>query len=565
MEWIRRDSCKTIEDVIERNTNTSIDKFIDVNVETEIPGLNEAYEMILKAITDGEHITIFGDYDADGVTSTAILWSAIRMLSGKNPTARLPRRFSEGYGFSMKAVDEINEGLLITVDNGIAAVEPIAKIKEKGVSVIIIDHHLAGDEVPKADVIVNPHYQKNNESDFHEWCGAGLAYRLCKKLIPHFSCSDKIKRAMHSYFIQLAAIGTVCDVMPLVKDNRKIVIEGLKELNQNPCKGIKAILTETETEYVDEMTCGFLLGPMINAAGRMEDDGPMVAFDLLTASNREGSCSIETNASALVEYNTKRKALVAEALESTEEIIAEKCLYGNYPLVVVNKTISEGIIGIIAGKLAEKYGVSTIVFTESSTPGVLKGSARTAGGVSIKEMMDAAKDYILRYGGHPGAGGLSIDADKMDDMYDAMNKYMGEYDIELQNDIKYDLEVDVSELATALVTVKKYAPYGEGNPRIVFKIKPFYLSPRQGLFYKLMGEKSEHIKLFGNEFSAIGFGLSSLYDDSEDKSIECVGSLSENIFRGCGELQIEMQDFKHCSMTKTSALAELLATKLKSL
>lgn len=570
MVWEKKDACMSIEEVIERNTGMSIDEFLDPGEPTEISGLSDVVNRIEEAIDNNEKITIFGDYDVDGITASAILWSVFKIL-GNTANIRLPKRFSEGFGFSLAAADEISEGLLITVDNGISAIEPIRKIKEKGVSVIVVDHHLAGDELPNADYIIDPHVNKVSETDFEEWCGAGLAYRIALELLKHYLEGENEKRYLRtvSYIEQLATLGTICDVMPLVRDNRAIVLNGLREINERPCKGLNALLIATNVEYVDESVCGFKIGPIINAAGRMLDDGAMLAFDVLTACARGGEKPLDVLATELVELNEKRKSTVFEAMEKAENVIIDDCLYGNKPLIVCMENVNEGIVGIVAGRLAEKYKTPTIVLTDTKD-GLLKGSARSYGGIDIKVAMDAAKDCIEKYGGHSGAGGLTVDPDHLEEIYFKMNgnivsQTCGSADTKGADTIYYDLEMPIEKLAETIEHLSKYAPFGQGNDRIVFKIDKFTLSPKAGQFAQTRGVHNEHVSLFGNGFVAIGFGLSDKYDENGAKEVSCVGMLSKNYFMGKSENQIEMLDFVAVNAKKTSVLADILAAKMKSL
>lgn len=559
MKWKKRDECTTIDDVIKRN----IGEFKENYPETGIVNLPEAVERIYEAIRTGEQITIFGDYDADGVTGAAILWATIRIMSDTAPNIRLPRRFSEGYGFSMTAAEEMNEGLLITVDNGITAFEPVKCVKDKGMSVIILDHHLPDDKLPEADMIVDPHCFKHNNDDFEDWCGSGLAYRVCKELLKKLE-NEVLRARTNAYILQLAAVGTVCDVVPLLRDNRMIVINGLKSINTMPCKGIAAILSVTGTTYVDESTCGYLIGPMLNAAGRMEDDGAMRSFDALTACNREGSADLESTVAALATLNDRRKTDVSDAMEIARQEITETVPQGAYPLIIRNDSIGEGIVGIIAGKIAEEYRVPTFVFT-SIGGGFLKGSARSYGGVHIKNMMDAASKVISGYGGHAGAGGLVVYEDAMFTLYTLMHRYMGSYKAEVSDTVEYDLEIEAADIPAAYTAISKYRPFGEGNPNIVFKVNKFVLSPRKGECFRRMGANKEHIKLFGNQFSAIGFDMADRFDESIGKTVTCVGTLTENNYRGYSEIQVEMRDLKVSNDTRDTELTKKLKEKLIAL
>ena len=556
MKWTKRDECTNIEDVIKRN----VGELGDDCPETEIVHLREAVDRINRAILSDEQITIFGDYDADGITGAAILWATIRIISGTDPVIRLPRRFSEGYGFSTQAADEVFDGLLITVDNGISAFEQIKCLKDKGVSVIVIDHHLPSENLPDADIIIDPHSFKSGKEDFEDWCGSGLAYRVCKELLK--TVKDDVMRARTlAYIQQLAAVGTVCDVVPLLRDNRKLVIDGLKSINTMPCKGLRAILNSTGTTYVDETTCGYLIGPVLNAAGRMEDDGAMLSFDVLTNCNRVGAGDLDGTVMSLISLNDRRKTEVSIAMEIARQEISETVPKGAYPIVIRNDSIAEGIVGIIAGKIAEEYRVPTFVFT-SVGGGLLKGSARSYGGVHIKQMMDAAADCIERYGGHAGAAGLTVREEKLLEMYVKMHRFMGKYTVKDSDTIEYDLEIDAADIPAAYAAISKYAPFGEGNPNIVFRINKFVMTPRNGECFRRMGACKEHIKLYGNKFSAVGFGMAAKFDPAIGKTVTCVGTLSENRFRGNTEIQIEMLDFKLSNDSKETELTRKLKEKL---
>lgn len=559
MKWKKRDECMTIDDVIKRN----IGEFKENYPETKIVNLSEAVERIYVAIQTGELITIFGDYDADGVTGAAILWATIRIMSGTAPVIRLPRRFSEGYGFSMTAADEMDEGLLITVDNGISAFEPIKAVKDKGMSVIVLDHHLPDKRMPEADIIVDPHCFKHEPDDFEDWCGSGLAYRVCKELLKKLG-NDVLRARTNAYIQQLAAVGTVCDVVPLVRDNRMIVINGLKSINMMPCKGIAAMLSITGTTYVDETTCGYLIGPMLNASGRMEDDGALRSFDVLTACNREGADDLESTVGALATLNDRRKADVSDAMEIARQEITETVPRGAYPFIIRNDSIGEGIVGIIAGKIAEEYKVPTFVFTSIGN-GLLKGSARSFGSVHIKQMMDAASKVIKSYGGHAGAGGLIVHEDDLFALYTMMHRYIGDYKAEISDTIEYDLEIGAADIPAAYTAISRYRPFGEGNPNIVFKVNKFVLCPRKGECFRKMGSNKEHIKFFGNKFSAIGFDMADRFDESIGKTVTCVGTLTENNYRGYSEIQVEMRDFKVSNDTKDTELTKKLKEKLIAL
>jgi single-stranded-DNA-specific exonuclease len=342
MKWIKFDESKTIEDVILRNTKyDNINNFVNGSKTTyQIKGLEEAALIIKNAIKNKIPITIVGDYDADGVNSSSIMDVSIKELGGI-VKVRLPKRFSEGYGLSTKIVDEIDEGLIITVDNGIVAFDAVEQAKAKGLTVIITDHHLPDDsgKLPDADIIINPHIK--GTADFEDYCGAGIAYKLAQKLIDNPKTLKKL-----SCF---AAIGTICDVMPLIEENRLIVIEGLRNLVTYGCRtsGMYSLLKANDLDrHITAENIGYKIGPIINAAGRLKDDG---AYDAYKVVSYDGPFD-ETLGLELVELNETRKKIVADSMAKIRSNIQSNCLFGEFPLVVYEPKLNEGIVGILAGR-----------------------------------------------------------------------------------------------------------------------------------------------------------------------------------------------------------------------
>lgn len=555
MEWTKKDSASTIIEVVERNTKMNIQDFLNPEKDPYLTGLNETVDFIKNEISKGTAISIIGDYDCDGITSSTILSLAFTEASGKEPFVRIPRRFSEGYGLSMKIIDEINEGLIVTVDNGIAAIEQVKEAKKKGLKVVVIDHHLPvknekGEVVlPDADVILDPHAIPG--SSFSDYCGAGLAYRVAKLLIPN--------NPLLTPLCALASIGTVADVMPLVGDNRNIVINGMAAVNsRNITTGLHLLLEELGIEWVSEGDYGFKLGPVMNAAGRLLDDGPIdvvnvlkTNFDPTDMHNAIALDDLHEQVKTLVKNNEKRRELVRSSMLEADELMKKEVL--RRPIVLYNPNFSEGIIGIIAGQLAEQYQTPAIVFTDTKTEGILKGSGRTYGNVHLKDLLDSVSQYLLGYGGHAGAAGLSV---KYEDLYDfkiALNGKLKDVDFGVDAEhLSYDLEIPLSDVASSLKELDKYAPFGEGNPQIRFKVTGFECSPVNGKFSKPMGPHMEHIRFYGKDVSAVGFDLAKRYQsDGEPKIMDFVGMLGNNYFKGRAYNQIEVIDYKKKEKEKT--------------
>lgn len=554
--WKKRDGCETLKDVIERNVGISIEEFMKPLSSDFILNLDNAVNCIEDAISKSQHITVFGDYDADGITSSAILYHTLKQLGCDSIDVRLPRRFSEGYGITEKAVQECEEGLLITVDNGIAAVEAIAAAKAKGLTVVVLDHHLLREDgiLPDADVIVDPSAIPG--SDFEHYCGAGLAYKLACKLVK----DNMFLKRMSC----LAAIGTVADVMPLIGDNRQIVIEGLKNINAGVMpRGLNSLLQELGVYSVNETDIGFRLGPILNAAGRLYDDGAAKSFALLVSSDSSSTVL----ARELIKINEERKETVAYSMEVCEQIIAEQCLFGECPLVVYttkNDTyqFNEGIVGIIAGRLSEQYKCPAIVLTETEEG--FKGSGRS-NTVHLKETLDKVlPEYFVKYGGHAGAAGLTIKKECIEDFKMAIQEVTEQPETFGEEIIYYDILITPDEIPRYAKELLEYAPFGQGNPMPVFLVENAPLIPKAGAFHKKMGAEGQHLRLFGKGFNFIAFNMSQKYEDlGEPLTIDSIGQLSINTFAGKADVQMECLDIEKSEISgNKTALGDLLANAL---
>ncbi len=548
----KREEINEIKDVVSANAGVPIEDFLSTEKEYKIKNIEKAKDIILEHLHD--KITIVGDYDCDGICASAIMKIAINKLGGKNVTVRLPKRFSEGYGLSEKIVDEIDEGLLITVDNGIAAFDAIEKAKEKGLTVLLTDHHLPAEDgrIPNADLIINPNAIPDS-ADFSGYCGAGIAYKICELLLPpkYASLATKLK--------SLAAIATVADVMPLVEENRSIVKNGLVDMTKSAGRtaGLGALLKLLDLNFhINEKNIGFKIGPIINAPGRLFDDGAERSFKLI--SNNHSLEEAQEDAAELIKINEERKSIKEKELKIIEQNIVDNCLIGDNIFVIYEPELTEGLVGIYAGNIAEKYGVPCFVLTNSDDPEILKGSGRTANGVNIKTVLDENSEFLVKYGGHAEAAGISVKMDDFEDFRAAMLKSVPKLD-EASDDVFYDIETSVENMAETLDELAVYAPYGQGNPEIVFLFKNFVLSPSYGKFFTTLGDSDQHLKLFGKGVTAIGFGMTEKYIKmGMPKKVDIVGTVNVNWFMGKSTTQIEIIDFADSSTFKTTELQKLL-------
>ena len=643
----KRDNALTEEEVILRNTGyETIEAFLDTNKDYVIKDLDVLANNLKEHIKNNELITIVGDYDVDGVTASSIMYLTLKEL-GANVRVRLPRRLSEGFGLSEKIVDEITEGVILTVDNGIAAINPILKAKEKGLTVYVTDHHLPNEgKIPEADMVIDPHLE--NAADFENYCGAGIAYKLSNLLI-----KDKV---FNNKMSCLATLGTVCDVMKLNEDNRKIVIDGL----DNMCKedqltfGLYCLLKKAYKDTKVTMTdIGFTFGPMLNAPGRLEDRGAleslkMLTFDLtkaevdflkqierkiafrgnfgntykstlvdllmrpwspyqIAASRQFASLDKNTvntlksqlkskdveevfnnnkslgltlddfkklndllsrphtpeeilkyeygydklsadekkemikllnkinviikQTEKLNQFNIDRKRIVEdEVMPMAEKIIEENEMQYDLPLVLYIPNQPEGVMGIPAGKLAEKYNTPTFVLTDSDVDGILKGSARTAKDINIKELLDKIPEEFYKYGGHAEAAGLSIRKENFEHARKALQDNCFEPLGYVKDDtLYYDLIIEAKDVSKHFDVLEKLGPFGEGNPPIVYKVKNLEMQPCEEApdGFKYMGADNKYIKIFCGDIS-IFCETQKFTDSIADQLLYEISTFAEN-------------------------------------
>lgn len=471
-----------------------------------VTNLDKAADKLLDAVKNHKHIHVVADYDCDGIMSGSILYLILTEL-GADFTLRFPGRMSDGYGISQKMVDEIpdKESLIITVDNGIAAIEAIEYARSLGIDVMVLDHHQQrGDGLlPDASCIVDPHIFKE-EGEFEDYCGAGLSYMLAKKL--NLSKQTIIEANV------LAAIATIQDVVSLTGNNRNIVKCGLWILNRklaslpglySLCAALKLIPNTDKFAGICEEDIAFQIGPCINAMGRMLDDGAKLAFEYIMHYDIHG----EDGTRAIIECNTERKEETTRQ-QNILEIEAEKIKNPKMTcMVLYAPELHEGLIGINAARIVEKYNMPAIVLTDDAS-GLLKGSARSVDGIDIKDCLDKISEHIFAYGGHAGAAGLSVEKTELDAFIKAINKVTPKAKLNV-NTWKYDIEVEENEISQILDDIKTYGPFGEGFPAPVIKINNYNLTKNFGKYYRYIGDNG--VSFNGNNSEAVTFSLKEKY------------------------------------------------------
>lgn len=427
--------------------------------------MDKAVARIQQAIENGETIVIFGDYDVDGVSATAILYECLTNL-GAQVRCKLPTREGGGYGLNRETLQKLADKgykLIVTVDNGISAIEEADLAAELGIELVITDHHLPAQQLPKAVAVVDPK-REDDTSPFKDLCGAGVAFKLCAALE---GCEDPAE--LLEPFGELAALGTIADVMPLVGENRTIVKEGLATLQDTLRPGLQALLENAgyADRPVTAETVSYGLAPRLNAAGRM--DTAAVALKLLLCENEEQAAGI---AARLSEINTSRQQAEQQiAAAALEKLSADPARVLDRVIVVSGEGWHPGVIGIVATRLMEKYGRPSIVISTENGEG--RGSGRAPTSFNLHAALCACAPLLLRFGGHSAAAGLTIEEEKIGAFRKAINDWAAkEYPVPKPLPLKLDAVADIAELTVPTVQeLSRLAPFGSGNPVPVFLLQ----------------------------------------------------------------------------------------------
>ncbi len=420
-----------------------------------IPGMPEVVERVARAVRDGERIAVFGDFDVDGITSTCLLTEALREL-GASVHPIIPHRFDEGYGLSAAALDrvtaECDPSLVVTVDNGIAARDEAAHLRERGVDLVVTDHHEPADMVPEGIPLTDPKLVTDGPS--HELAGAGVALKLVQALGAVLGAPDLWRR-----YLEVAALGTVSDMMLLTPENRALVAEGIAQMRATERPGFIALaaLTRTDLATITADALSFSLIPRLNAAGRMAD--PALALDLLLERD-----PIEAGrlASELEAINQERRDIEAALTEDAVRRV-EETYTGGRVIVVGGEGWHEGVKGIVASRLVNRYHVPALLF--SIEDGVARGSGRSVGAVNLFDAVERCSDLLTRFGGHAGAVGVTLPADRLDELRARLGAVLSELPEEAFEDTgEVAATVRLSELDVETIEkISLLEPFGQGN------------------------------------------------------------------------------------------------------
>ena len=486
-------------------------RLLDLHDPSLLPGIDEAADRVVSAIGDGRQITIYGDYDVDGVTGTSLLWHCLT-LAGAQVDYTIPDRLNDGYGLNPRAIrslaTEDQSRLLISVDCGIASIEEAALAAELGMELIVTDHHTIGETLPATAVLVHPRLP-GSEYPFGDLCGAAVAFKLawaiCQRLGDGRRASPRMKEFLLSA-VGLAAIGTISDVMPLLGENRVLVRFGLAGLPGRASVGLKALLDVSEKQPpLEAEDIAFAIGPRINAAGRLQQ--ARLAVELLTTSDEHKARQLATH---LDKLNKDRRSLETRILKQAKKQVAENPEWEDAAaLVLASPDWHAGVIGIVANRVAEEFEKPAVMLALSAMEGTGKGSGRSFAGFDLYSGIAACSDHLLTFGGHHAAAGLSIRSENVAEFREAFASHVAEHHVVTDEDreLRVDAEVHLSDISRKAVNaLDSLSPFGQGNPRPRFSASGVELAEDP----QTMGEGDRHLRLSlktGNRpLKAVAFG-----------------------------------------------------------
>lgn len=528
--------------------------------------MDEACELLMEAIDEGIKIRVVGDYDVDGIMSTYILTTALKE-AGADVDYAVPHRMVDGYGINPEMVQTaFDEGIrfIITCDNGIAAAPAIDLAKELGMTFVVTDHHevpfeLAADgvtkiqQIPHADAVVDPKRDDCNYP-FKGICGAQVAWKLVDVLYEFLG----IEKEKADAFLQFASIATVCDVMELKGENRSTVYHGIKAIENTDNIGLNALLARNELKG-KPLSCyhlGFIIGPCLNASGRLDTAGR--AIELLMETDEAKALAM---ANELVELNGQRKAMTQTGIDRAKEQIESSDLKNDRVLVIYIPELHESLAGIVAGRIRETYNKPVLVITDAEEGA--KGSGRSIPAYNMFEELTAVKDVFTKFGGHPMAAGVSLEKEKIDELRRRLNENCTLTEDDMQEIIKIDCDMPLSYITEGLIdSIDLLAPFGTGNSKPLFALKNI---PVQKMAY--MGKEGQYLRMSvetekGETMTALMFrGVEDFERSVEEKygeaswqglfsgnsngvTMDIVYEPSINEFRGNRSVQIIIENFK---------------------
>ncbi|MBQ2829183.1 MAG: single-stranded-DNA-specific exonuclease RecJ [Clostridia bacterium] len=503
----------------------------------ELPDMDKAVMRINRAIENFERIMVYGDYDADGVSSTALLYLYLRER-GADVQYYIPDRLTEGYGMNLDAVRKIKErdvDLIITVDNGISAVLEAEKIKALGMDLVVTDHHRPGDTLPSAVAVVDP-YREDYDGIFNEWAGVGVAFKLVEAL------SDGDEEVLAKY-ADLVSIGTIGDVVPLKSENRAFVKIGMEKLCGVSRPGIEALkeVTGMSSHSLSSSNVAFTIVPRINAAGRMGSAERAIQLLLSEDENEARMLAEEINQANVLRQQTEMK-IIAEAeakIEKNKDMIYDRVL------VLDGENWHSGVIGIVAARLTEKYSRPCLVI--GTEDGMGKGSGRSIEGFSLFEALSAVSDCLDHFGGHTLAAGFGVETDKIPELRRRINEYAKGIEMPRPS-LKIDCRISPKYVNVDLLEeINMLEPFGAGNSQPLFAMMGMKIEKIEGL------SQNKHTKLLLSKgetrIVAMRFGTSpESLDFIQGDTVDIAANLDRNEYMGTVKVSIIIRDMRFSSL-----------------
>lgn len=506
--------------------------------------MDKAVERLTKAIENKEKILIYGDYDVDGTTAVSLIYSFLRSRT-PNLDFYIPDRYDEGYGVSIKGLDyaaSSGVSLIITVDCGIKAIEKVEYATSKGIDVIICDHHLPDDHLPEAVAVLDPK-RSDCGYPFDDLCGCGVAF----KLIQAYSSTVGIPFSDLEPLLDLLVVSIASDLVSVTGENRVLAYFGLKRLNEQPRKGLEAIITlsKLEPNHVSIDDIVFKIGPRINAAGRMETG--RLAVELLTATDDKTAMTIGNQ---INDNNNERKNIDREITkEALEMVQSGNCLAHEHATIVYNPQWNKGVVGIVASRLVEAFYKPTFVLTKSN--GFVTGSARSIRGFDLYDSIEKCADLLENFGGHMYAAGLTLKEENLPEFARRIEDYVQTH---LQEDmstpvVEVDAVLDFAQITPKFFRIlKQFQPFGPGNNAPVFLTENVY-DDGNG---RKVGPAGQHLKLElmqesqpYHQIAAIGFNMSEYFDYVKNGNpVDICYSVVENYYRGNSTVQLRLKDMR---------------------
>lgn len=505
-------------------------------------GMDRAVERLRRALRKEEPIAVYGDFDADGVTATALLVLALRALGGQI-LPYIPHRVDEGYGLNKSALAELAaQGMqvVVTVDCGIRFPTEIAYARQQGMDVIVTDHHLAGEDQPDAVAVVNPH-QPGCPYTYKDLAGVGLAYKLAQALlrvnqqVPIRAKTDLREEDL----LDLVALGTVADLAPLTGENRFLVIQGLERLNREPRPGIAALMHQAglRSGQVDATTIGYTLGPRLNAAGRVAH--AKIAYQLLTAEYPEEAKRL---AERLDSLNQERQRLTAEAQERAREIACTQEA-GQPLLFIADPRFPAGVVGLVASRLVEEFYRPAVIVEVGQEES--RGSARSIPELHITHALDGCADLLIQHGGHAAAAGFTVRTADLPRLKARLLTLAAEAleGKDLTPTLHVDAEVPLQEMNWSLwEALQQLRPFGEGNPEPLFASRDVRVR-----HYRAVGRENAHLKLFLSDGQSVWDGIAFRQGGWANRlphRVDVAYHLQRNEWNGEVRLQLNVQDIQ---------------------